>query len=203
MDYAGTIYNIYCGLSINNDGQYYETTHAENASACIEYCDILGYCSSVSFSSDPGFNCEPNHITVNLEYNSDPTYLSAVIPDDGLTPYPYDYDTLCSPTVSADNYNQSVWTGDPAYPGRLWYIECNQTTSGTTFSEYGQLIAGQASSLDGCIQFCDGYDGCVAVQWTDNPNYVTDNIKNCIPYSNIDFGGFAYSSDSSSAYKEN
>ncbi|KAA6416081.1 MAG: hypothetical protein FRX48_00800 [Lasallia pustulata] len=169
-DFAGSVYNIKCGLQIN--GKNLQAVHADTFDACIEYCDILSGCAGTTYlngAAATNTNCYPYSQFSSYNTNSPRGVYSAVLANGGTTPGSIDSQSLC-PALNGSEFK------DPA--GYTYRIGCDLELNGA------DLAPAVTPDLSGCLQFCDTYATCVGVDFGPGANTV-GNGYNCYPKSSV------------------
>ncbi|MCJ1257133.1 hypothetical protein MMC24_004958 [Lignoscripta atroalba] len=188
-DPAGSTYDVKCGLDLNSTLAPISAVHADNYGACVEYCDIVGDCAGITWdgtiTGDNRTNCFPLANFVNYFVISRLDLYSAVLTNGGTTSGNYVTDIALCPT-----YNSTSYT-DPL--GVQYFVGCNQTHAGE------DLAPAQSESFVACLEYCDMYSACIAVDWQNLGWPLNVNQYNCIPKSSI--GAAAYQEQTSYAVR--
>ena len=176
-DYAGTTYEIRCGLDINGANGY--AAHADHFDKCLDYCDILGGCAGITYLdqvSQTGTNCYP--YTTFLHYdNNGNTGVWSGVPVNGTTAPGGITTGAISSVQLCPTHNQTNYV-DPT-SNKTYFVGCDQNIQGSGPPGGQDLKAGVAPTLDGCMEYCSLYTGCVGADFTGYP--VQSNAANCYP----------------------
>ena len=176
-DFAGSVYDIKCGLQIT--GENYQAVHADTFNDCIEYCDLVTDCAAITYqagASADETNCYPYSLFDSYNIDSPVGVYSAVLANNGTTGEIIDPQSLC-PGLNGSEFK------DPG--GYTYLIGCDQELNGA------DLAPAVAPDLSGCLQYCDTYATCIGVDFGPGANDV-DNGYNCYPkstFQNISYVG--------------
>ena len=163
IDLAGSLYNIKCGLQVT--GRNLKPVHASTFPACIEYCDITTGCAGVTYSittRTTNNNCYPYSQVSGYGSTSPSGTYSAVLANGGTTNETIDDQVLC-PGFSGGQFT------DPG--GYTYLVGCDEAVAGD------DLAPAVTPDLSGCLQYCDTYFNCTAVNW----GPVSSTGYNCYP----------------------
>ncbi len=158
-------YNTTCGMDIVGSNAL--AAHADAFSHCLEYCDIRGNCSGVTYEDGTGLNCHPYSVIEGFRRNASSSLYSGV-PTNGVQ--------TMSEVGDADLCSQNVTRQTNIFGNVTYLIGCNQDLKGTTNQD-----AYYAPSLLGCLAYCDLSYGCLSVTFTGVPG--VQYAANCYPNS--------------------
>ena len=169
-DFAGTTYNVKCGLQITGGNSY--MAHADTFAKCLEYCDIVGGCAAVTYldgEASTDTNCFSYSTFSSYNSNSATNVYSGVAVN-GATTGSISNVALCPGS------NQTTITDNM---GVSYFIGCDQTIQGFG-PPGGQALASTVTTdLDGCVQYCSDYYTCVGVVFSGYPP--AKGSENCYP----------------------
>ncbi|KAL8992786.1 MAG: hypothetical protein Q9169_006835 [Polycauliona sp. 2 TL-2023] len=167
-DAWGQMWETRCGLNIR--GTNAKAVHADTWEKCLQFCDILGGVTGVTYPGGGGpntnalsVNCYPYSVFTEFTGGAVPT-LCAARPLNGSTGNFFNTVPLCP------NLNNEAYTD--AY-SRTYQIRCDQIIGGS------DLAGTVTKSLNGCLNYCSTYNTCTGVVYTDYTDGTRDN--NCLP----------------------
>lgn len=166
----GTEYNTFCGRDLIGDAAI--SSHTDSFEKCLDYCDIFGGCTGVTYTSansSTQANCLP-YTTFSGYAEGNPLLVSGVAIN-GPVINEFAERILC-PALD----NQTI--SDPF--SNSYLIGCDKTLSGNA-----DIAPTVLRTLAACLVYCSLDDGCSAVTFTGYPPPATGAAVsyNCFPRS--------------------
>ncbi|KAL8781674.1 MAG: hypothetical protein Q9213_005891 [Squamulea squamosa] len=183
-DRFGQGWEVRCGQNIR--GTNAKAVHADSWEKCLEFCDILGNVTGVTYPGGGGdntnslsVNCYPYSVFTEFVSGAVPTLVGAR-PLNVSTGNAFNTEQLC-PGYDNETYTDTF--------SRTYQIRCDHGIGGN------DLAGTITKTLEGCLTYCSTYNTCVGVVFT---RYIVgDRTNNCYPKSSA--GVLSYQSGNSSA----